>query len=501
MALKRPILVGGLGLAGSLWLLEWVNQSPISPGLLGLMALGAGGWWLRRSQPEATPAPLPPVSRAAVDQALAQVDQALAAFTEELPDDAAQPPQLADWQGVRSHLSQLSDAELAAQPLTVGILGTPGVGKSSLVSQLQAWSAAQPQAVNWQELPELAEVAAAEAELSPDAATECLHQPELQACDALVLLTVGDLTESQHQLLKTLVTAGYPVQLVLNKQDSLPPLDRAVVMQRIQTRLNALERVGDGVAIAAAPKPLKVRTHDSDGTSQERWEQPQPDISALTERLAPQISEQGTQWQLGRVLRQATHLRRQVQTGVNQLRRDRALPQIEQYQWIAAAAAFANPVPTLDLVAVGAINAQLVADLGKIYQQKLSLDQAKAAAAALARLTVKLGLVELSSQTLAGLLKTQAATYVAGGIIQALSAAHLTRVAGLSLVDYFETRSLAGTPDTSVSLSPDILGPILQRRFQQTRAILPSLVQQGLRRLPGSTATTNATLKPDPTAS
>lgn len=494
MALKRPILVGGLGLAGSLWLLEWVNQSPISPGLLGLMALGAGGWWLRRSQPEATPAPLPPVSRGAVDQALAQVDQALAAFAEELPDDAAQPTQLADWQEVRSHLSQLSDAELAAQPLTVGILGTPGVGKSSLVSQLQTWSAAQPQAVNWQELPELAEVA-------PDVATDCLHQPELQACDALVLLTVGDLTESQHQLLKTLVTAGYPVQLVLNKQDSLPPLDRAVVMQRIQTRLNALEMAGAGVAIAAAPKPLKVRTHDSDGTSQERWEQPQPDISALTERLALQISEQGTQWQLGRVLRQATHLRRQVQTGVNQLRRNRALPQIEQYQWIAAAAAFANPVPTLDLVAVGAINAQLVADLGKIYQQKLSLDQAKAAAAALARLTVKLGLVELSSQTLAGLLKTQAATYVAGGVIQALSAAHLTRVAGLSLVDYFEARSLAGTPDPSVSLSPDILGPILQRRFQQTRAILPSLVQQGLRRLPSSTATTNATLKPDPTLS
>lgn len=501
MALKRPILVGGLGLAGSLWLLEWVNQSPISPGLLGLMALGAGGWWLRRSQPAPTPAPLPTVSRAAVDQALAQVDQALAAFTQELPDAAAPPPQLAHWQGVRSHLSQLSDAELTAQPLTIGIMGTPGVGKSSLVSQLQAWSAAQPQAVHWQALPEVAEGAIAEAERSCPTATEYLDRPDLQACDALVLLTVGDLTDSQHQLLKTLVTAGYPVQLALNKQDSLPPLDRAVVMQHIQARLNALAEVGEVVAIAAAPKPLKVRTHDSNGTRQERWEQPPPDINALTDRLAPQLKEQGTQWRLGRVLRQATRLRRQVQTGVNQLRRDRALPHIEQYQWIAAAAAFANPVPTLDLVAVGAINAQLVADLGKHYQQQLSLNQAKAAAATLASLIVKLGLVELSTQTLAGLLKTHAATYVAGGIIQALSAAHLTRVAGLSLVDYFEARSLAGTPDPSLSLSPDILGPILQQRFQQTRATLPSLVQQGLHRLPRSTAIANATLKPDPTAS
>jgi uncharacterized protein (DUF697 family) len=65
---------------------------------------------------------------------------------------------------------------------------------------------------------------------------------------------------------------------------------------------------------------------------------------------------------------------------LNQVRRDRALPIIEQYQWIAAAAAFANPVPALDLLATAAISAQVVSDLGAIYQQKFSLQQAQAAA-------------------------------------------------------------------------------------------------------------------------
>ena len=111
---------------------------------------------------------------------------------------------------------------------------------------------------------------------------------------------------------------------------------------------------------------------------------------------------------------------------MNGLRRDRAVPVIEQYQWIAAAAAFANPVPALDLLATAAINAQLVMELGGIYQQKFSLEQAQAVAGTLGSLMLKLGLVELSTQTIGTILKSNAITFVAGGVVQGVSAAYLT---------------------------------------------------------------------------
>jgi uncharacterized protein (DUF697 family) len=85
---------------------------------------------------------------------------------------------------------------------------------------------------------------------------------------------------------------------------------------------------------------------------------------------------------------------------------------IEQYQWIAAAAAFANPVPALDLLATAAISAQVVTDLGEIYQQKFSLQQAQAAAKTLGSLMLKLGLVELSTQTIGTILKGNAFTHI-----------------------------------------------------------------------------------------
>ncbi len=104
----------------------------------------------------------------------------------------------------------------------------------------------------------------------------------------------------------------------------------------------------------------------------------------------------------------------------------RATPVIEQYQWIAAAAAFANPVPALDILATAAINAQMVMDLGNVYQQKFSLEQAQTVAGAMGSLMLKLGLVELSTKAVSTVLKSNAITFVAGGVVQGVSAAYLT---------------------------------------------------------------------------
>jgi hypothetical protein len=176
-------------------------------------------------------------------------------------------------------------------------------------------------------------------------------------------------------------------------------------------------------------------------------------------------------------------LKAEVKTQLNQVRRDRALPVIEQYQWVAAAAAFANPVPALDLLATAAISAQLVKDLGEIYQQKFSLPQAQAAAKTLGSLMLKLGLVELSTQTIGSILKGHAFTYVAGGAVQGVSAAYLTRLAGLSLIEYFQEQE--ATDATGQAFNLERLGQTLQKVFasNQRAAFLQGFVQQVVGRL------------------
>jgi uncharacterized protein (DUF697 family) len=204
-----------------------------------------------------------------------------------------------------------------------------------------------------------------------------------------------------------------------------------------------------------------------------------PELGQLQKEIAEDIVAHTTNLVAATTLRQLQALRQTIQTDVNALRRQQAMPLVEQLQWVAGAAAFANPVPTLDLLATVAINGQLIMDLGKVYGFNLSMEEAKTAAGTLASLTVKLGLVELTSQLLTTILKSHFATYVAGGVIQGMSAAYLTRMAGISLIEYFEAAALAGT---TTSLSWGAISQRLQAAIQQNgqTTMLKALVKQGI---------------------
>jgi uncharacterized protein (DUF697 family) len=182
-------------------------------------------------------------------------------------------------------------------------------------------------------------------------------------------------------------------------------------------------------------------------------------------------------------MRKALLLKAEAKNYLNGIRRDRANPVIEQYQWIAAAAAFANPVPALDILATAAINAQMIVDLGNVYQQKFSLEQAKTVAGEMGSLMLKLGLVELSSKAIGTVLKSHAVTFVAGGAVQGVSAAYLTRLAGLSLIEYFQQQEVAA--NTATGFNVEKLGQTLQKVFQQNQQVtfLQGFVNQGVKRL------------------
>lgn len=498
--IERPILIGGLGLAASLWMFDVFRHSPLdNPLVIGAIAIGSGVWfWRSRSgQVPNFAASFPTsVDRTRVEQALAEVqtwidvlatesasdlsnssDTPVDTPTNPASDQSTQPLSSAilELQEQRVHLSQ----ELDRQTLSLVIAGNKATGKTALVEYLQsAWAADQPR------LQSIAEISGLLGDGDGNAfSPEVLSQ--LETADLALFVVSGDITDSEFQCLQTLAASGQKFLLVFNKQDQYLPLDRALIAQRLQARLKDLNLDSEVVAIATAPNPIKVRKHQTDGQVKEWMEQPKPETDQLIDKLTQVFQADVQPFIWATVLRQSRRLKQSVRRALNQVRRQRAMPVIDQLQWVAAATAFANPLPSLDLLATAAINAQLVMDLGGIYGQKFSLDQAKAASGTLAKLMVKLGLVELSTQALSAVLKSHAITYVAGGFLQGVSAAYLTRLAGLTLIEYFEEQSLSEQTQGNVNLSLQGIGQKLQTIFQQTRqgSLLQSLVRQALRRL------------------
>ena len=480
--LRRPILVGGLGLTLLVWLLESLNHLAVEVGglsVIGAIAIGAGIWsFQRQASKQIDFSQTVSLDRNTVEQALAEVEAAIKQLAVETVNVDAKAELVDTQHPLQQKLTQLT-AQLDRQEIRIAVIGGKATGKTALTQVLSSWVLQLPQRVHCWDTPEL--FSGSETGLAAEAAA----WNQAIASDLVLFLITGDLTDSEFQILKQLAAVNQRTLLVFNKQDQYLPTERLTVFKHLQERVQEVVPVQDVVAIAAAPGAVKVRQHQPDGSVQEWMEQPTPEMALLSERLTQMLQQEGQQLIWANVQRGAIALKAEVKAGLNSLRRDRSLPLIEQFQWIAAATAFANPVPALDLLAAAAINTQLVLDLGVIYQQKFSLQQAQTVAGTLASLMLKLGLVELSTQTIGTVLKSNAITFVAGGAVQGVSAAYLTRLAGLSLIEYFQEQALEVNSVGEAPLSLERLSQTLRAVFQQNQQAnyLKSFVQQTLDKL------------------
>lgn len=463
---QKPVLVGGLGLC--LLLLGWqsVHTHLLEIGQWGLWGMTAFGllfWKLKRPAKNSLSV-VTPLTREAVDTAIAQAQILIDTLATEAPEQNVN--------NLRQQLAELPN-HFERQTLNIGITGTKGTGKSAL--KILLTEKITTDNIHWQETDPLLTVESNQRSLQ-----------SLQNFDLTLFIISGDLTDSEWQTLQALHRNHHRLLLLFNKQDQYLPEERVEILQKIQHQVSTILPESEIFGLAVAPKPLKVRRHLEDGTVEEFFEETKVDLAPLTQHLTSVIAQDKADLILGTVWREAQSIKQTAKAQLNQIRRDRALPVIEQYQWIAGGTALINPVASLDLLATAAINGQMVLDLSGIYQQKFSLEQAQTVAAEVGQLIVKLGLVELSTQSLGSLLKTNAVTYVAGGAIQGVSAAYLTRVAGLSLIEYFQAQEIS--QQTGESLNLEKLGETLQQVFAQTQrlSLLQDFAKKAIAALPNS---------------
>jgi len=476
LKLRKPILVGGIGISFGLWLWWDIQDSLMQVGefgLLSVMALGSGLWLLKRnssSQSSLSSAPSP-VSEQMLEEAIAQAKTLLAQAETEASDR-----DLSEWQ---QQIDQLPE-RLQRQSCKLALVGSKSTGKTSLQALLEKSNIADH--LEWVET---------EALLSGEDSDAAAQKVALDA-DCVLFVTAGDLTASELQVVEQLRGANQRVVLLLNKRDRYLPEERSDILQRLRQHVVRVMSPEDVVAVAAAPLPMKVKQHQADGSVREWMEPQQPEIEEARDRLSQILQQEREQLLLATTWREAGKLKQEIKEILNAARRDRALPIVEQYQWIAAAAAFANPVSALDLLATAAISAQMLVDLGAIYQQNFSLSQAQTASGTLGKLMVKLGLVELSTQAMGSLLKSNAVTYAAGGAVQGASAAYLTRLAGLSLIEYFQDQEADLAAGNGLNLEK--FGQTLQKIFEQNQraAVLQDFAQRAWKRLSPAPETATA---------
>jgi len=393
-------------------------------------------------------------------------------------------------EALRSQLHEIL-AALKRDHLKFAILGSKDVGKTTLHEWLT---------VHWlqddrlKDLSHKVQITDTRSILTTDDDLDTLTIGK--SADLVIFVVMGDLLDSEFKILQQLNAAYRRSVIVLNKQDQYLPKEQIELLAKIRDQVSGMIAADDVIAIASQPRPIKVRQYQNDGSTKEWLEEPEPQVDELTQRLKTILLNDAQKLIIASSLGDAEALKVAAKEKLNEKRRTRALPMIERSQWVVAGTAFATPFPAIDLLATAVINGQMVADLSNLYQQKFSLDQAKTIAKTLSELMIKLGIVEVSTQAIGALLKTNVLTYMAGGAVQGVSGAYLTRIAGLALIEYWESDDRSST-DTAPAIQRDRLQTIIKTVFQQNQrsAFLQGFVTQAFDRIISRASSPNLELQ------
>ena len=209
-------------------------------------------------------------------------------------------------------------------------------------------------------------------------------------------------------------------------------------MAKLRERLAGFVPVEDIVAVAAAPAPIQVRARKPDGTTETVLEEDPPDLEELECRVAAVLEREGDALRAGNLLLRA-RLREQAERKmVAGERRARAAAIIERHQWLAAVTAFANPVLALGPMAVGAVQLRMLSEMAAVYDVELSSEFVEMVGRQMAQTLLKLGVAEAAASVLAGFFKFNPLGFAAGGVVQAVTMAYLTRLTGATFVEYLD---------------------------------------------------------------
>ena len=286
--------------------------------------------------------------------------------------------------------------------------------------------------------------------------------------DLLLLVVDGDLRASELEVFSALASLGKRLLLVLNKCDLRGEREEQRLLELLRQRCGRRLAREDVIPASASPQSLPRPGG--------RPLQPAPEVEALLRRIARVLHEDGEELIADNLLLQSRQLGETSRRLLDDQRRQDATAVVERFMWIGAGVVAMNPLPGVDLLGTAAVHAQMVLEIGRIYGVQLSRESAQDLALSVGRTLAGLGLIKGGVSILSQALSLSLPAMLVGRAIQAVTAAWLTRLAGLGFLTYFQQDQDWGDGG---------MQEVLQRQYdlQKRQQALTAFIQAALQRV------------------
>lgn len=193
--------------------------------------------------------------------------------------------------------------------------------------------------------------------------------------DVILFVIDGDMTDIEHQALRSLYQPTQPIVLVLNKADQYDDRQVAALLGNLRQQLRDILPAEHIVAAAAMPEKTLAFIEMPDGSEQEQWIGGEPQVEALRTLLWQLLQEKGQSYAALNASVFAGRMSEKVGTEIVAARKEVAERIIRHYALFKAVGVAVNPLPAVDLLALAA-DSGMVLHLSKVYGIELTRHEA-----------------------------------------------------------------------------------------------------------------------------
>lgn len=288
-----------------------------------------------------------------------------------------------DFQQVEKMLEKIEH-----EHIHISVLGRVSVGKSSLLNALigkKQFSTSplhgetrQSAFANWQEYEEggvyFIDTPGIN-EIEGEQRAKMAHDVAARS-DIILFIVDSDLTDTEYQALKTVVSESRPVVLVLNKADRYSHKEQQDLLHSLQQRVAGLVAIENIILATSRTTEKHYIIVDESGQEAETCKEFPPDVTELKSCLWAIVKEEGKTLAAVNASLFAGELADQVSERILMIRKEVAQKLIHAYCISKGVAVAINPVPVTDLMAAAIIDVTLVVHLSRLYGLPLTKTEA-----------------------------------------------------------------------------------------------------------------------------
>lgn len=273
-----------------------------------------------------------------------------------------------------------------------------------------------------------------------------------EKADLILFVTDSDLNETEFSELTSLAGRHKPIIVVLNKSDLYSPDQLVQLSEIIQQRLANFIPAANLVAATADPREIEYVTEAADGSSSRNWQKPAADVEQVKARVLEILSTAGLELLALNAAMYTADKSDRIAVLRVQMRDSAAEKVIWSCAVVKAMAVSLNPIGYVDVAGGVAVDAAMVAALGRIYGLELAWQPAKELVTAIAKAAGWATLAQAITHFVSSSLKllSGGTTTVLTAVPQGVAAGYGSYIVGQAAKYYFELGASWGNESPKV---------------------------------------------------